>query len=314
MKLLIIPAAAGALALAVSYIAVLFGCRVPPRREEDVFFMPDDEQYAPYREQSEKMIRAALAVPYEDVFITSFDGLRLHAKLYTAADPKAPVQIMMHGYKSAAERDFCGGLREGLDGGFNVLLVDQRAHGESEGKYLSFGINERFDCLYWANYAAERFGSDVKIYLYGISMGAATVLMASDLPLPKSVSGIVADCGYTSPRDIIISVLREHHVPAARLIYALARFGARLFCGFDLSSASAPDALRRSTIPVLFIHGDDDRFVPCRMSRENYEASAAQHKRLLIVPRAGHGLSYMLDRTAYLTALHEFSEATFQRR
>ena len=303
MKLLIaIPAAAGALALAVSYIAVFFGCRVPPRREEDVFYMPDDEQYNPYREQSEKMIRAALAVPYEDVFITSFDGLRLHAKLYAAADPKAPVQIMMHGYKSAAERDFCGGLREGLDGGFNVLLVDQRAHGESGGKYLSFGVNERFDCLYWANYAAGRFGDDVKIYLYGISMGAATVLMAADLPLPKGVCGIVADCGYTSPRDIILSVLREHHVPAARLIFALARLGARLFCGFDLSSASAPDALRRSTIPVLFIHGDDDRFVPCRMSRENYQASATHYNNLLITPHAGHRHRTMNNRQAYLNA------------
>lgn len=88
------------------------------------------------------MIRDALSVPYEDVFITSFDGLRLHAKFYAAPDPKAPVQIMFHGYKSAAERDFCGGLREGIDGGFNVLLVDQRAHGESEGKYLTFGVNE----------------------------------------------------------------------------------------------------------------------------------------------------------------------------
>lgn len=149
------------------------------------------------------MIRDTLSIPYEDVFITSFDGLRLHAKFYAASERKAPVQIMFHGYKSSAERDFCGGLREGIDGGFNVLLVDQRAHGESEGKYLTFGVNERFDCLSWASYAAERFGNDVKIYLYGISMGAATVLMASALPLPKSVSGIVADCGYTSPKDII---------------------------------------------------------------------------------------------------------------
>lgn len=202
----------------------------------------------------------------------------------------------------------CGGLREGIDGGFNVLLVDQRAHGESEGKYLTFGVNERFDCLSWASYAAERFGNDVKIYLYGISMGASTVLMASALPLPKSVSGIVADCGYTSPKDIIFSVLRDHHVPAAP-VYAVARLGAKLFCGFDLDSASAPDALSRSHIPVLFIHGDDDRFVPCRMSRENFEASAAEHKKLLIVHNAGHGLSYMLDRPAYLSALHEFLEA-----
>lgn len=305
MKWLIIPAAAGVLTLAAAYAAVRIGGVVPPRCDEDVFSMPDTEQYNVFRAQSEKMIRDTLSIPYEDVFITSFDGLRLHAKFYVASERKAPVQIMFHGYKSSAERDFCGGLREGIDGGFNVLLVDQRAHGESEGKYLTFGVNERFDCLSWASYAAERFGNDVKIYLYGISMGASTVLMASALPLPKSVSGIVADCGYTSPKAIICSVLRDHHVPAAP-VYAVAKLGARLFCGFDLDSASAPDALRRSHIPVLFIHGDDDRFVPCRMSRENFEASAAEHKKLLIVHNAGHGLSYMLDRPAYLSALHEF--------
>ena len=310
MKWLIIPAAAGVLTLAAAYAAVRIGCYVPPRCDEDVFSMPDTEQYNVFRAQSEKMIRDTLSIPYEDVFITSFDGLRLHAKFYAASERKAPVQIMFHGYKSSAERDFCGGLREGIDGGFNVLLVDQRAHGESEGKYLTFGVNERFDCLSWANYAAERLGNDVKIYLYGISMGAATVLMASALPLPKSVSGIVADCGYTSPKAIICSVLRDHHVPAAP-IYAVARLGARLFCGFDLDSASAPDALRRSHIPVLFIHGDDDRFVPCRMSRENFEASAAERKKLLIVHNAGHGLSYMLDRPAYLSSLHSFLEANF---
>lgn len=305
MKWLIIPAAAGVLTLAAAYAAVRIGGVVPPRCDEDVFSMPDTEQYNVFRAQSEKMIRDTLSIPYEDVFITSFDGLRLHAKFYAASERKAPVQIMFHGYKSSAERDFCGGLREGIDGGFNVLLVDQRAHGESEGKYLTFGVNERFDCLSWASYAAERFGNDVKIYLYGISMGASTVLMASALPLPKSVSGIVADCGYTSPKAIICSVLRDHHVPAAP-VYAVAKLGARLFCGFDLDSVSAPDALRRSHIPVLFIHGDDDRFVPCRMSRENFEASAAEHKKLLIVHNAGHGLSYMLDRPAYLSALHEF--------
>lgn len=310
MKWLIIPAAAGVLTLAAAYAAVCIGCYVPPRCDEDVFSMPDTEQYNVFRAQSEKMIRDTLSIPYEDVFITSFDGLRLHAKFYAASERKAPVQIMFHGYKSSAERDFCGGLREGIDGGFNVLLVDQRAHGESEGKYLTFGVNERFDCLSWASYAAERFGNDVKIYLYGISMGAATVLMASALPLPKSVSGIVADCGYTSPKAIICSVLRDHHVPAAP-VYAVAHLGARLFCGFDLDSASAPDALRRSHIPVLFIHGDDDRFVPCRMSRENFEASAAEHKKLLIVHNAGHGLSYMLDRPAYLSSLHSFLEANF---
>lgn len=147
MKWLIIPAAAGVLTLAAAYAAVRIGGVVPPRCDEDVFSMPDTEQYNVFRAQSEKMIRDTLSIPYEDVFITSFDGLRLHAKFYAASERKAPVQIMFHGYKSSAERDFCGGLREGIDGGFNVLLVDQRAHGESEGKYLTFGVNERFDCL-----------------------------------------------------------------------------------------------------------------------------------------------------------------------
>ena len=97
MKWLLIPAAAGALTLAAAYAAVRVGCYVPPRREADVFSMPDTEQYNVFRAQSEKMIRDALSVPYEDVFITSFDGLRLHAKFYAAPDPKAPVQIMFHG-------------------------------------------------------------------------------------------------------------------------------------------------------------------------------------------------------------------------
>lgn len=298
-----------ALILAAAYICYRLGFSVPRQTEADLFRFPDTEQYAPFHDEMTSMVKAALAIPYEDVWITSGDGLKLHGKCYIST-PDAPVQIMFHGYRSGAERDFCGGLQVAVRGGFNVLLVDQRAHGESEGKYLTFGVNERFDCLSWASYAAERFGNDVKIYLYGISMGASTVLMASALPLPKSVSGIVADCGYTSPKDIIFSVLRDHHVPAAP-VYAVARLGARLFCGFDLDSASAPDALSRSHIPVLFIHGDDDRFVPCRMSRENFEASAAEHKKLLIVHNAGHGLSYMLDRPAYLSALHEFLEAHF---
>ena len=305
MKIICTAAALGALTLGLSYACCRIGIRVPPRKEEDYFYMPATEQYEPYRELSKRMIRATLDIPYEDVQTVSRDGLRLHAKLYAAVDPKAPVQIMFHGYKSTAERDFCGGLRVAREKGYNVILVDQRAHGKSEGKYLTFGIKERFDCLSWIDFAMLRFGSDAKIVLYGISMGAATVLMAAGENLPDNVKGIVADCGYSSPKGIICSVLRAHHCPAFP-IYPLARLGARIFAGFDLEETSAAQAMDKCLTPVLFVHGGDDRFVPCSMSEENYRRCKAENKRILIVPGAGHGMSYMLDKPAYLKNLDEF--------
>lgn len=293
-----------AVILALAYFCCRAGFHVPKQTETDLFRFPNSEQYAPYADEMARMVRAALDIPYEDVWIRSHDGLRLHGKFY-AAKSDAPVQIMFHGYKSGAERDFCGGLQIAVRGGFNVLLVDQRAHGKSEGKYLTFGVKECYDCLDWVNYAVGRFGNDAKIMLYGISMGAATVLMAGGLKLPKNVVGIVADCGYSSPSAIIKQVLRDHHCPLFP-VYRLTRLGGILFAGFDLAGASATEAMEHCTVPVLFIHGGDDRFVPCRMSVENYEHCAAENKRLLIVPNAGHGISYLLDREAYLAALNGF--------
>lgn len=287
-----------------AHICYRLGFSVPRQTEADLFRFPDTEQYAPFHEEMTEMVNAALAIPYEDVWITSDDGLRLHGKCYTST-PDAPVQIMFHGYKSGAERDFCGGLQVAVRGGFNVLLVDQRAHGKSEGKCLTFGVKEHHDCLAWIDYAIERFGRDTKIFLYGMSMGAATVLMASGLELPGNVVGIVADCGYTSPEAIIKKVLREQHCPIFP-VYYLTRLGGMLFGGFDLESASAVDALTRCKTPVLFIHGGDDRFVPCEMGRENYDRCAAGNKRLLIVPGAGHGISYMIDQRTYLDTLDAF--------
>ena len=299
-----------ALIVAAAYICYRLGFSVPQQTEADLFKFPDTEQYAPFCEEMTAMVNAALAIPYEDVWITSRDGLRLHGKCYTST-PDAPVQIMFHGYKSGAERDFCGGLQVAVQGGFNVLLVDQRAHGRSDGKCLTFGVKERYDCLAWINYAVERFGKDTKIFIYGMSMGAATVLMASGLELPNNVIGIVADCGYTSPSAIIKKVLREQHYPIFP-VYYLTRLGGILFGGFDLETASAVYALTHCKIPVLFIHGGDDRFVPCEMGRENYEYCAAESKKLLIVPSAGHGLSYMIDRQAYLDTLNAFIKSSLE--
>lgn len=301
---LIVGICVAAVILAAARICFEIVFRVPKSESLDLYRFPKSEQYSRYTDEMTALIKNAQAIPYEDVWITSFDGLKLHGRFYFTAQ-NAPTQIMFHGYRSAAVRDFCGGLKEGLDAGYNVLLVDQRAHGESEGKYLTFGISERRDCLAWTEYVCGRMGADSKILIYGISMGAATVLMASGLTLPSNVIGIVADCGYTSPEAIIKKVMHERKYPAS-VLYPLTRLGAKLYGHYDLEETSAPEALKQSGIPVFFVHGDDDRFVPWEMSRENYQASSAVIKRFLTITGAGHGISYIVDRKKYLTELFEF--------
>ncbi|MCQ2478975.1 MAG: alpha/beta hydrolase, partial [Clostridia bacterium] len=171
-------------------------------KNTDPRIMLQGEQYAALKDTLVPMVEETLKLPFTDVYVTSFDGLRLHGAYYEAK-AGAPVEIMCHGYKSIAVRDFSGGIKLALASVHNVLLSDQRAHGKSEGKCLTFGINERKDCLSWIEYIIGRNGADTKIILMGMSMGAATVLMASELELPKNVVGIVADSAYTSPKAII---------------------------------------------------------------------------------------------------------------
>jgi len=289
-----------------SYICYRLAFAVPKRKETELFIMPDSGQYAPYKAKTFQMFSHARSIPYEEVWIQSFDGVKLFGKYYETS-PGAPVQIMFHGYRSVAEIDFCGGMPFALGEGYNVLLVDQRAHGKSGGKCLTFGIKERYDCASWVNYVSNRFGKDTKIALYGMSMGAATVMMAAGLDLPENVRGVVADCGYTSPADILKKVLGDRHYPVW-LVYPLIRLGGRIFGGFDTEKASALEALSHSSVPVLFIHGEGDDFVPCYMSRENYKACTSENKQLLTFPGAGHALSYFMDEERYLNGVRSFME------
>ena len=248
------------------------------------------------------MIERIAKIPYEDVTIESYDGLRLHARYYHAKDG-APIAIQFHGYKSISVRDFSGGAYECIKMGHNLLLVDQRAHGESDGRVITFGIKERYDCKTWAEYAVKKFGNDSKIILYGISMGAATVLMASELNLPKNVVGIIADCPYSSPSAIIKKVCRDKHLPPI-VFYPFIKIGARLFGGFNLDSSSAVSAVKSTDIPILLIHGGGDNFVPSSMSDEIH--SSNPKITYLKVPDAKHGLSFLYDYKAYMKALQNF--------
>ena len=253
--------------------------------------------YAEVRDRMDALITELESTPYEPITITSHDGLSLTARYYHYA-VGAPVEIQMHGYRGHALRDFCSGARDARDRGHNLILVNQRSHGGS-GKCITFGVKERYDCHSWVSYAVERFGEDVKIILIGISMGAATVLMASELDLPKNVKCIMADCPYSSPKAIIKKVIGDMKLPAA-VAFPLVRLGGLIFGGFDVCAASAVEAVKNTDIPILLIHGEGDSFVPCYMSEEIYAASDKSRTRLVTFPGAEHGLSYFSDTDGYL--------------
>ena len=265
--------------------------------------IPPGNIYEPFRETMVAWMKEVRALPYEAVSIVSFDGLTLRGKYYEYA-PGAPIELMFHGYRGRAERDLCGGAQRCFALKRNVLLVDQRACGDSEGRVITFGIHERRDCLAWIDFIRTHFGEDTRIILTGISMGAATVLMAAAEPLPETVIGVLADCGYTTARDIIKRVIKQMKLPAA-LLYPFVKWGAKLYGGFDLEETSPLQAMRTCRVPVLFIHGEDDNFVPCEMSVRNFEACTTR-KQLLTVPGAGHGLSYLLQPEKYLAVLKDF--------
>lgn len=285
-----------------SYLTYRKAFHVTNKQRKNFSALPDSEQYLNKHEVMKSLIAEIKALPYEQVFITAFDGIKLAAKYYHIAD-NAPLQIEFHGYHGNAIRDFCGGNKLAREAGFNTLLVDQRAHGDSEGKTLTFGIKERRDCLSWIDYAIKRFGKNTHIFLAGISMGAATVLMAAELPLPPNVAGIIADCPYSTPESIIRKVLRDKKISPA-IAMPFIRFGARLFGHFDLGAASALDAVAVATVPILLLHGEDDLFVPIDMSYELKQKG--NDITMASFPNAGHGLSYLTDPARYANTVNAF--------
>ena len=291
--------------LITSYILFRIAFYVPPRkpRDPEAIDLPEGAGYEPYWDIMRKWALEARALPRETFSITSFDGLKLTGNYYEYA-PGAPIELMFHGYRGTAERDLAGGVLRCFQVGRSALVVDQRCSGDSEGNVITFGIREHRDCLSWLDFMLEHFGPDVKIILTGISMGASTVLMAGGTHLPENVMGILADCGYTTARDIMYSVIRQMGF-SPRLFYPLVKLGAKLFGHLDLNEADALSAVRKITVPVIFYHGEADDYVPCEMSRINYEACTAR-KQLVLIPGAVHGLSYPVDQARYLQTLKDF--------
>ena len=261
----------------------------------------DWESHFPFmHERSDWM----MAQPHEDVWIRSKDGLKLHGT-YFPGNGGTKAVICFHGYTSKGLNDYGSLSYYYLNHGFRMLLIDERAHGDSEGTYIGFGTMDRLDGLEWVRWMIEKTGDDAQILLHGNSMGGATVCMMGGMDLPRQVKGIVSDCAFTSARDVFTHVLHSmYHLPAFPMIQIADRVN-RKKAGYGLDDCNAAREVRKAKVPFLFIHGDEDIFVPCWMCEEIYK-NCASPKTKLIVKGAGHGESYYKDTKAYEEALDVF--------
>ncbi len=242
---------------------------------------------------------------HNTVHIENREGLKLYGHIFEASEQKRVV-IAMHGWRSDWSFDFGGCADFFLQEGCTLILPEQRCHGKSEGEFIGFGVYERYDCLDWIEYAHSLY-PDTPIYLCGVSMGATTVLMAAGLDMPDCVKGIIADCGFTSPRAIWKHVMKNNFKISEKLAYPIANFFVNKKAGYDGDGASTIDAMQKCKVPVLFVHGDADTFVPPSMTQQNYDACVSD-KTLVIVEGAGHGLSYYVETERYQNAVKELFE------
>mgnify|MGYP003781732641 CR=1 FL=1 len=241
------------------------------------------------------------------ITVTSYDGLKLVAYYLPAANESDKVMILMHGYRNDGFGDFSGLVEYYHSMGYHLLVPHQRSHGESEGTYICYGVKERYDLKQWTEYIVNRFDGNCSVYLSGISMGGATVLMAAGLELPVQVKGIIADCAFTSPWDIFAHVIKkDYNLPKFPFLYAADYISGKR-AGFRFKECSTVSCMKRNKIPVLFIHGGRDTFVPTEMGYKNYEACAAP-KEILIVDQAAHGTSNLVEPEVYRRTVIEFME------
>ena len=285
------------------YLHIFYSAPRKPLKEGE-YAIPEGDIYEARREELVGYCRSVRALPREDVSVLSQDGLTLRGYYYEQT-PGAPLEILFHGYRGDGERDLSGGVERCFRLGHNALIVDHRACGRSDGHVTTFGIKERYDCLCWVRFAIDRFGEDVTIIIGGVSMGAATVMMAAGEQLPKNVVYGLADCGFTSPKEIIQKVIKDMHLPA-KLIYPFVWLAAKLFGGFNLEECSPMEAVGRAKIPLIFLHGTGDDFVPYEMSERLCEACVSR-KKMQPIEGAGHGLAYPVDKELYLQSIRDFA-------
>ena len=296
-----------AAALAVFLYALYFGYKLAFQYIDPMaspYNYPDTDQTRKVKPVLDAAIAEFLEAPFEEVSIRSHDGLKLTGQYYHVADG-APLEIQCHGYKGNPFVDFAGAWRIAKKAERNVLLINQRCHGGSDGKTITFGVLERRDVMGWIRYANDRFGN-VPILLNGVSMGAATVLMVAGMELPENVKGIIADCPYDAPANIIKKVLGQDMGMPVKIVYPLIKLGGMVYGRFNLNGDSPVEAVKKARVPILLIHGDDDRFVPHPMSC-NIAAAAPEAIEFHTISGAAHAMNYVTDPESYTAIVNAFT-------
>ena len=235
----------------------------------------------------------------------STDGLKLHGYWIPAENPRGTI-LLAHGYRSTFLVDFGLAFVFYHSLGMNILVPNQRSHGESEGKYITFGVKESEDMKCWIEFHNRNFG-DHQLILSGLSMGASTMLYLADQNLPNNVKCIIADCGFTSPKSILDKVFRSVvHIPSGPFLWATDLY-ARILAKFSLSQKDTRKVLANAKMPVLMIHGMADDFVPCDMTQQGFDACIGK-KEILLVAEAGHGTSFLSNKEVYTKTIIAFLE------
>ncbi|MBR6426330.1 MAG: alpha/beta hydrolase [Clostridia bacterium] len=266
------------------------------------------DRFLRYEEETERL-------EHRDIEIEACDGAKLHGVLYPTEKPCNVYVVTVHGYRSSTEKDFALQFDYLRSLGFNVLTVDQRAHGKSGGDYICLGVKERHDLVSWLNTVKEIDHSAVFV-LYGISMGSSTVLASLEIIAngecsvkERDIKAVVADCGYVSPdRQLMFMARRRTRLPVKGILSA-ARKELLRKAGFDINAFDTASILKEVSVPVLFVHGKKDRFVPIEFSYENYNACASGYKRLLEVPDASHAGAYIRAEEAYKAEITSLLDA-----
>ena len=293
--------------LAFGYWAVWFTCGRRPLPDLHDPQTMEQPNWKPYKEHILAGMQWLEKQEIRPLQVISYDGKALYARFVPCENARGTI-LFFHGYRSACVVDFSAALELYHSMGLNLLLCDQRSHGMSQGKFLTFGAKERYDVLSWVTYLSLMLGEDHPLILDGMSMGATTVLLASELEFPGNVRGIIADCGFSCGADIAASVAKSKYGLPPKLTAAFLDVFTRLYAGFSLKQSSAVEAVRHTDLPVMIIHGLADRLVPPAMSDTIYAAIPGR-KVLLQVPGAGHGGSYTTDTPRCQKALREYVDS-----
>lgn len=229
--------------------------------------------------------------------IKSEEGFKLHGEYLPAKELSDKMIFCIHGVQTTGRREFATAIRFFFENGFNTFYVDQRSYGESEGKYCTYGHKESADCKAWLDFVAREFGPNMKILVYGVSMGSSTTILLNNYKIPVNVAGFVADCGYSSVRKQIKTTFQKAHIPAG-LSYFAYKHACLSHRIYNPDKVDIISAVSQCTLPILFIHGDEDEVVPPENVYDLYEACPSSHKKLLITKNAGHAQSFALSKEA----------------